>query len=281
MKKVVDANFLRHPALEVYLRQDPNNQVVLTDYACIECYKGNSARNMRYSLGIVSKYPEQVMVLRGTREIVRLQAESRPTPADLVDPIQSGEFREFCRAVQAAVEGNAALMGRLLRIGEIANAQLAGMQGKSPDLAKAILQIARTFEPRHLAELRARGPVSSGTVDVIARNTMLLAASFFRSHPDVSTSPAADRVRDTFVFRFALSAQLLVVRWLVEGGVEGVGDDKLRNDVVDATYVAYATLFDGILSRDRKLLDIYEEALIFLQESFPSDIGPESSPDTP
>ena len=90
MKKVVDANFLRHAALEDYLRQDPSNQIVLTDYACIECYKGNPAKNMRYSLGILSRYPEQVVVLKGTREIIRLQAESQPTPADLVDPRQSG-----------------------------------------------------------------------------------------------------------------------------------------------------------------------------------------------
>ena len=172
------------------------------------------------------------------------------------------------------MEGDAQLMGRLLRVGEMANAQLAGMLSKSPAFAEAILQTAKTFEPRQLAELRARGPFSSSTSDVVARNTMLLAASFFRSHPDVSIFPAADGVRDTFVFRFALSAQLLVVRWLVDGGVEGVKDDKLRNDVVDATYVAYATLFDGILSQDRKLLDIHDAVLVFPQEIFPSEIVP-------
>jgi hypothetical protein len=54
-------------------------------------------------------------------------------------------------------------------------------------------------------------------------------------------------------------------------GIESVRMDRLRNDVVDMTYVAYATLFDGILSNDRKLLEIHEEALFFLRSVFAPD----------
>jgi hypothetical protein len=36
------------------------------------------------------------------------------------------------------------------------------------------------------------------------------------------------------------------------------------------TYVAYATMFDGILSNDRKLHAIYDEARFFLSKVFPA-----------
>ena len=55
--------------------------------------------------------------------------------------------------------------------------------------------------------------------------------------------------------------------------------DRLRNDLVDIGYVAYATLFDGLLSNDRKLLDIYEEATFFLQRVFiPMAVNPAEAP---
>jgi hypothetical protein len=98
-----------------------------------------------------------------------------------------------------------------------------------------------------------------------------LAALLFKAHPDIPNLPTADKLRDTFLFRFALAVQLLVVRWLRDGGIESVGIDRLRNDVVDMTYMAYATLFNGILSNDRKLLEIHEEAVFFLRNVFALD----------
>jgi hypothetical protein len=272
MKKVIDANFLRSPALDQYLLGNMENQVVFTDYACMECYKGNALENIRRSLDIVSKYPEQVIVLRGTREIIRSQANGDLMPSDLVDFQQTTEFRNFCCHVRAALEGNVGLRSQLLNLGEVANAHFYQMRNDASGVAVAIRQVAQSFRPTQLAELRGRGPLSNETGDVIIRNILTLAALLFKAHPDVPKLPTADRLRDALVFRFALAAQLLVVRWLTDGGVDTVDLNRLRNDMVDMTYVAYATLFDGILSNDRKALEIYDEAVFFLRNIFTSAI---------
>jgi hypothetical protein len=268
MRKVVDANFLRHQALVEYLGENPTNHVAFTDYACMECYKGNATANLTRSLDIVSRYPDQVIILKGTRDVIRLQAESHATGDDLVDLQQTAEFRGFCVDVRHALDGDRALMSQLLRLGRMANAHFDQMRMDAPGVAAAIQQMALSFSHDQLAELRSRGTLSKATGDLIVRNILHLAALLFKAHPDVSSPPGVETVRDTFVFRFALAAQLLVVRWLTDGGVEGVGIERLRNDVVDVTCVAYATLFDGILSNDRKLLDIYAEATFFLQRVF-------------
>lgn len=268
MKKVVDANFLRDPALSAYLEGDPRNQVVFTDYACMECYKGNAIENIRRSLNIVSKIPGQVIVLKGTRDIIRLQSSGHPTLDDLVDFQQSAEFREFCHDVRAALDGDMALTSQLLRLGEEANAHFEQMRVDASGTAEAIKEMAQSFSIDQLAELRRRETLSKETGDIIVRNILSLAALFFQAHPDVSKLPRPHELRDTFIFRFALAAQLLVIWWLTYGGIESVNMDRLMNDVVDMTYVAYATIFDGILSKDRKLLDIYEEANFVLQNVF-------------
>src|SRR4030095_9836574 len=100
--KVVDANFLRSPLLEAYLKASSTNLVVFTDHACMESYKGTSLVNLPRSLDIVSRYAQQVLVLRSTREIVALQSRSdyTTTAANLIDVGQTHGFRRFCAGVR-------------------------------------------------------------------------------------------------------------------------------------------------------------------------------------
>jgi hypothetical protein len=77
MKMVIDANYLQDPSLEEYFRADRNNKVVFTDYACMEAYKGDAIRNIYKSLQIVSRYPDQVIVLKPTSPTVRVGDESQ------------------------------------------------------------------------------------------------------------------------------------------------------------------------------------------------------------
>jgi hypothetical protein len=268
MQKIVDATLLRHVALEEYLQADPGHQAVFTDYACMECYKGNALSNIGLSLRIVSKYPEQVVVLKGTRDIIRLQASGPHVRDDFIDSQQTGEFREFVRDVRSAVEGHAGLRARVEHLANLANEHFRQMQQDAFGVAEAIRETAESFQPSQLAELRRPGPISKETGDVIVRNILTLAALLLKAHPHVVVLPTLESLRDTLVFRFALASQLLVVRWLGKGGIENVRMDRLRNDMVDMTYVAYATLFEGILSNDRKLLGVYDESVFFLERVF-------------
>jgi len=159
----------------------------------------------------------------------------------------------------------------MLKLANIANTHFGQMRVEAFGVADAIRETAYAFLPSQLAELRKPGAISKETGEVIVRNVLTLAALLFKAHPDVAGIPTADKLRETLVFRFALAAQLLVVQWLSKGGIDTVNMDKLRNDVVDMTYVAYATLFDGILSNDRKLLNVYAEAGFLLDRVFRLD----------
>lgn len=59
-----------------------------------------------------------------------------------------------------------------------------------------------------------------------------------------------------------------VIDWISEGGAEGVKSAKMRNDIVDINYAAYATFFDGLLSADKKAQRMYQGAHALIRGIF-------------
>ena len=97
---------------------------------------------------------------------------------------------------------------------------------------------------------------------------MQVAAVLFRDHPDVETVPSAETLPNSLVFRYALAGYLLALRWISDGGINSVPTTTLTNDLADMAHVAYATYFDGVLSADGKLNELYEEVEWLLRNVF-------------
>ena len=75
------------------------------------------------------------------------------------------------------------------------------------------------------------------------------------------------------ILRYAVSAYLLTLQWISDGGPGNVKREKLRNDYVDMHYVAYATFYEGLLTRDAKMKGIYEEICFVLENVFDTEPG--------
>ena len=89
---------------------------------------------------------------------------------------------------------------------------------------------------------------------------------FFENHPDKPDWPPRDDVFHTFTFRFALCARLHAISVIANGVAKDV--DKLPNDFIDVNVAAYATCFDGLLSKDKLTQDVYRRARLLLDEEF-------------
>jgi len=135
-----------------------------------------------------------------------------------------------------------------------------------------IEEVSASLRPDHLRSLKKREPLSHEAAEEMIQQILLLAAWFMKKHPDASAVPQnGDELRGSYIFRYSVAAYLLAMRWISDGGAKTVKPENLRNDVVDMTYVAYATFFDGLLSRDKKATEIYEEARFLLDEVFVSE----------
>jgi hypothetical protein len=95
-----------------------------------------------------------------------------------------------------------------------------------------------------------------------------VAGFLFRDHPDVDKIPQASRLPNSYILRYAVSSYLLALRWISDGGPGNVKANRLRNDLVDTHYVAYATFYDGLLTRDAKMTEIYQETRLVLEKVF-------------
>ncbi|MCX5698821.1 MAG: hypothetical protein NTX01_03905 [Candidatus Omnitrophica bacterium] len=267
MKKIIDANFFRDPELVDYLKSNKENMVVFCDYACMESYKGNAIENIYRSIEIVSKFPDQVVVLKGTRDIVKLTLSDNHLEL-LEDPSQTREFKIFCLGVERAIHGDVTLANQILDNGKIASDHFAKLCKDALLVAQGIKGYTKSYKPEYLLALKKKEELRPEVIDKIIKDIMLLAATLFQNHPDVKIIPQAPQVKNSYIFRFAISAYLLNLRWISDGGIENVNLDRLRNDVVDMNYVTYATFFDGLLTKDNKMEEIYQETCFILEHAF-------------
>ncbi len=268
MNKVIDATYFRAPELEVYLCENSRNKIVLTDYACMETYKGNSASNITKSIEIISKYPNQVVILKGTREVVRLQLSEPYAAEDLIDQKQTSDFQIFCQTVTLSKKGDVTVRDQIKEKGRLALDHFTTLQKDAKKVAEAIIEIRQSFRDDDLSLIRRQDPLPRDVTDKIRYNILFIAASLFRDHPDTTGIPPAQLARKNLLFRFAISSYLLALRWISSGGIEGVGMQKLRNDLIDMTYIAYATIFDGLLSKDNKMIALHNETTFLLENVF-------------
>ena len=57
---------------------------------------------------------------------------------------------------------------------------------------------------------------------------------------------------------------MLLMNWIQNGRQKNIKSAKLRNDIVDLNFATFALYFDGILTNDQKLIDIYEHTKMWL-----------------
>jgi len=209
-------------------------------------------------------------VLKGTRDVSKLTLSINHLEP-LEDAIQTKEFKIFCLHVKRAIQGDAILANQILRHGQIALDHFDKMRKDALLVVQGIRGFSKSYKLEHLAALRKKEELKAEVIDKIINDIMLLAVSLFQKHPDIQEIPQAPQVRNTYIFRFAISAYLLNLRWISDGGIENVSLNRLRNDVVDMHYVTYATFFDGLLTSDNKMKEIYQEACSILEHGFSSN----------
>jgi hypothetical protein len=59
----------------------------------------------------------------------------------------------------------------------------------------------------------------------------------------------------------------LVLHWAEKSGLDSLPDKAIRNAFTDMTYAAYATFFDGIITRDKILFTLFLRSRGFLTKT--------------
>jgi hypothetical protein len=259
MRMVIDSNYLQAPELENYLKASKRNLAVLTDYVAMEAYKGNSIESITKSMAILCKFPGQVIVLKGTSTICRLKGHRKGLLGRLIDEKQSAGFESFAKAICVTSDGSKAYHKMILDHGAEATNHIQKMKHEAAGIPEGILMLEKCFTKEEKAILRNKARMPEELRDKVMYHIMEIAGNLFSHFPNRRRFQEFEELFNTYIFRYSAAAYILFIKWITRGGVGGVKPERLRNDLVDLSYVTYATFFDGLLTKDAKALDVYHD----------------------
>jgi hypothetical protein len=269
MRKVVDTNFLQSEELRTYLANS-SNFAVLTDYTIMEVLQGDSAASIYKSMDMLAQHPAQVIRLKSVSAVCILKTKrwSRGLQKRQIDLEQTSGFSEWCRKLDAARRGDKALEKRLLEMRGDAAAQLDLMLADMDTYAANVQATAKNYTPAELNILRNDHTFTPAMYDKLIDNIFDLAIRFFATHPRRPKWPPSTKAANSFIFRFAICVHVLALKWLRVGVISHTDPKKFRNDAVDATIVAFATYFDGLLTDDVQATALHRNASVLLKQFF-------------
>lgn len=240
------------------------NHAVLVDYLAMEAHQGDTRETIHDRMAILSEFPDQVIVLKGTLVVCGLSGRRAGLQRRMIDQNQTLGFGTYIRQLKDANQGNASYLRQLRKLGIEAMEHMDRILGEARPMGEIFSKIAQRFTKEERAIARSREPFTGKMIDKIALAVLDLSLLLLRRHPNVRRLPSQNELPNTFIFRMSLCMYLLALRWAVMGGAKDAAPKTLRNDLVDMIIATYATYFDGILSQDEKVLDVHQEARVLL-----------------
>jgi hypothetical protein len=270
---VIDTNFLQSDRLRAYLAKSPSNYAVLTDYAAMEAYKADTLDMLYRSMEILGRFPRQVIILKGTQAVCGLSGRAAGIQRRMIDQEQTRGFAQYCRHLAAARAGNLSVQASLVAHARAARLQMERMLLDVQDFAGALEGIAAMFNSNELRIFRKGEPFTPHMAHKIMQQMLANVSALFARHPRAPRSRPPRELPNLFLFRTGLCMYILGKRWISVGGAHQAKPERLRNDLIDVIFATFATYFDGLLTADRKSIEIYEEMRWVLKHVFPTPVG--------
>jgi hypothetical protein len=226
----------------------------------METLKGRDPLSIFGQFQILAEHPKQVIFLKTTHAIggLRARRRSRGLQKRLFDKAQTAAFKLFCEKLELAKNGDPAARKQLAAKCEAAVADLALMVKGQETYAANLAEHARKYTEAELGIVRKGEPIPEELLAKITGEILGLADTLFMAHPYFKVRPPLRKLSNAFMFRYAIAGYVVALRCLKEGGPSGASAENIRNQIIGAMFVAYATYFDGFLSNDLRAQEIYE-----------------------
>ena len=264
MKRVIDSNQLQTETLRAFLARSPENIAVLPDFVSMEAYKGDPLKSIFKSMSVLSEFPHQVLILKGSAKVCALTGRRKGLQRRLVDEDQTRGFPLYVRHLRAAEAGDARFQDQIRSLGRSANEHLDKMRDEAKNIRGAIEVLGSRYTKEERAVLRAKEEYTPEMIDKLVRTVIEMTGMMFQDSSLTLKRPTYEELPNTFMFRVTFAMYLLSLRRFAQGGFGELSAEKLRNDFVDMMLVAYGTYFDGIMSSDKNVTYMFQETSLLL-----------------
>lgn len=263
VKKVVDCSGMESAELAQMLAASPSNFAVLSDFCAMEAFsRGTKAQAL---FQILARHPGQTLVLKTTAEISRLRPRAKGLLNRLIDNQETNDFVNYATAV---ANGNDQIIAHLAEKRNRAKVFLGDLVPAAEALQRHMLEMFKTYTDSDLHALRSEKRVTERFARRIetdvAQETRLLLNNIFGA----GRLPRVPDVKYSFPFRFAVCHFALATHWASTGGLHSLPAKNFRNDINDCNCAAHATFFDGLITRDDRLTDVFNLSVKLLRAVF-------------
>jgi len=272
MKLVVDSNRLQSEELRTYLNASTSNLAVISDFAAMEAYKGNTLASIYKSMQVLADFPNQVLILKGSAKVCGLTGRRKGLQRRLIDENQTRNFPEYIRALQLGKAGNRHIQRQLVDHGKTSQAHFDKMLKDAEAMKPAFDHLTKAYTKEERAIIREGREYTSDMIRRLGKTLIELSGLIFQDSPLARKTPSFEELPNTFLFRVTLCCYLMVIRRGSLGGIADARPENIRNDLVDMMFVAYGTYFDGVLSNDQNVNRIYIEAAPMIAALFGGEV---------
>lgn len=262
MRKVVDSNYLQDKELHKYL-SNPKNEIVLCDQVSCEAIGSDMCK----SLETISKYPAQVLILKRTQNLLSISLKSKGLQRRLVCSSDTKNFRELSKKIANTNRRDEGFNFQCIEMKSEAEAELHRIRSGAENMAGSIIKYFSSLSKSEKNLLRAGPPYDSQTLSLIFKNIEEMTVFMFSKKVEFTKSKYFTEFWNSYLFRSGVCGYFLFQEWFLAGGLKDVKAKTMMNDLLDAQIAAYATYFDGLLSRDKKIQRIYAISNYFISKT--------------
>lgn len=255
MRVVIDSNCLNSDELRMFLSVSANNKAVITDYAWMEAYKHGSPESVARSFSVLGDFPEQVILLKGTKAVGALDARAPGIANRMIVPRSVKEFTNTMKGLRQVSKGDFGVLAQIRDHQLAAQEQMAKVLADASGLIPIFSENAKNlFSQDEISRFRSGKSYSLQMGDTIFNAAEHMSRGFFQTPSRASRLPSRNSLVNAFLYRYALASVLYLLEWIRHGGQSEINAEKIRNDLVDLNFAVYGSFFNGLMTSDAKLL---------------------------
>ena len=259
MRYIVDSNFLQSEEL-VKILLNPVNEVLLCDQVSLEALRSDMVK----SFEVISRFPNQVHVLKRSQKIMRQSLKSKGLQKRLIDENDTKRFRKRCKQIHNLYRRDDYFHNQNKLMKQDSINELAQIRQAIDQMNEYIINYFSELTKEQRKVLRKDPPFEPDALKLIMDRLLDMTWNLFSNVVDFKNRNNHETFYNSYLFRAGVCQYFLIQDLFLSGGLENMKSKKLLNDILDMQIAGYATYFDGFLTNDRKAQRIYKISKYFI-----------------
>lgn len=268
---VLDQNYLRKDELKNIISTDPTCKFVLPDVAILEMCKSDKwEKTMRGSLEFLSVCPGRVFHSMSVGEAMRYEVDKQHSIEGNLLP---REYRTFIRKILCDIACGGSEKAINLISTRIIQAQRE-IQSDELNHRKNIVNftelkksIDSAVKKDFLKALKKNMLDDSVRLEFIRKNSEDQCRYFLASCGFNQNKITTFMKSKPLILRFSYLAVRHSLDWAIKGGIDCAKPETITNDLLDQEYVLIASFFDGILSKEKRVVEADRDLRLLLKST--------------